>query len=221
MRTIYKITRSFLQSLFALTSGLKIEGVDNIPKIGAVIFASNHQSYFDPPIIGCSCSREIIYAAKKELFDIPVFSSLIKYFNAIPVKRSGFDKSFIVNLGKTLKSGKCILIFPEGTRYTDGKIRSPKLGAAMLAFKNKVPIVPVCITGSASFGSQIYKRKLRVRFGAPIYSDRLDLADADTKTKYRLIADQVMRKIAEIGSLEMADWNSREPAKATVKQIDS
>ena len=190
-----------------------------MPVSGPVIFASNHQSLLDPPLVGGSCPREIVFAAKKELFDIPVLRAVIKHFNALPVRRSGFDKNAIVLLGKALNDGRTVLIFPEGTRHRDGRIRSPRFGVGMLALKHNVPVVPVCIDGSRSLGSQIYRRKLVVSFGAPIYHDDLNLKDSDLKAKYRTITFKVMRRIAEVGGLEPPVLETIRPGDEKVSQM--
>jgi len=185
-----------------LLFGLRIKCKANVPESGAFILACNHQSWFDPPIIGSVCPREISFAAKKELFGIPVIGTMIKYFNAIPVKRSGFDRAALKRLSETIETGIGIIIFPEGTRSRDGKFLKPKAGVGMLAIKHDVPIVPVHISGTAQIRRQLLVRKVIVRFGRAFTLSEAGLGDASGKEGYRAVANEVMRRIAKAGGVE-------------------
>jgi len=200
-RLLYRLTQKFIICIFKVFFGLKVEGRENVPKSGPFILASNHQSWSDPPMIGSSCPREIFYAAKKELFNIFILGSLVRYYNSIPVRRSGFDRVALVKLGEALESGNGIIIFPEGTRFKDGKLHSPKLGVGMLALKYDVPIVPVYSRGSANIRFQLFKRNLRLRFGKPFTLYDIGLSAAEGKDGYKAVADETMRRIAAVGGV--------------------
>lgn len=202
VRTAYRLTQWFVIALFKLLFGLRIEGRANVPNTGSFILASNHSSWFDPPLIGASCPREIFYAAKRELFVTPVLGRMVRFYNSIPIRRSGFDRVAIIKLGELLDTGHGIIIFAEGTRYKDDKLHPPKLGVGMLAAKHDVVIVPVHVSNSAFLGKQLLKRGLRVRFGESIKVEIPPDWRQNRKDTYRDISNTVMQRIARTGSVE-------------------
>jgi len=204
VRKIYLLTRYFIYSLFKILYGLRVEGNENVPARGPFILASNHSSWFDPPIIGSCCPREIAYAAKKELFEMFLLGSIVKFFNSIPVRRSGFDRTALVKLGEKLDSGSGIIMFPEGTRFRDGKLHPPKAGVGMLAIRHRVPVVPVYIS-SSRFRTSLFRRNLRVKFGKVLTIDDLGLNEESGKNGYRKMSFEVMRRIADVGNAEFVE----------------
>ncbi|MDJ0898614.1 MAG: lysophospholipid acyltransferase family protein [Xenococcus sp. MO_188.B8] len=125
-----------------------IYGAEKIPKSGAAIAVSNHASYFDPPIISNCIGRPVAFMAKQELFKIPVFKNAIALYGAYPVNRSTGDRSAIRSALQALESGWIVGIFLQGTRTQDGKITNPKSGAALIAAKAQVPLIPVSLWGT-------------------------------------------------------------------------
>lgn len=206
VRPIYRRTQTFIRTVFRTLFGLRIEGQENVPAEGPFILASNHQSWFDPPVIGACSPREIFYAAKKELFDTFILGPLVKFYNAIPIQRSGFSRSALVKLGEALEVGSGIIIFPEGTRFLDGRLRPPKAGVGMLALRHRVRIVPVYISGSSILRYQTFRRKLRVKFGRSFTLEEIGLADVEGKEGYRAVTEEVMRRIAAVGEVDPPVW---------------
>ena len=200
-RFFYLLTQRCVHLLFRVLFGLKIVGKENVPRSGAFILASNHQSWFDPPIIGSTCPREIFFAAKKDLFSIPVLGFLVKYFNSIPVRRSGSDKEALFKLIKTLKTGYGVIIFPEGTRFADNKLHSPKPGVGLIAVRSDAEIVPTYVTGSSTLTKQIWQRKLRLNFGKPFTPTDIGLEPDCGKDGYRKMAAAIINRIAEVGNV--------------------
>ena len=194
------LTQAFARTAFRIFFGLKIKGLENIPKTGPFILATNHSSNFDPPIVGGSSSREIFFAAKDELFKIPLLGICFKFLNAIPVKRGRYDRRMLIMLGKLLEAGYGIVMFPEGTRYVDDILHPPRPGIGMLALKYDVPIVPTYISGSAQLGRQLFKRNLRVTFGTPFNIDDSLRTDANRDT-YRTVAYIIMEHLAQTGNV--------------------
>lgn len=127
---------------------LKIYGAENVPKRGGAIAVSNHASYFDPPILSNCVGRPVAFMAKEELFKIPVFQQGIKLYGAYPVKRNTGDRAALRAASKAIDSGWIAAVFLQGQRTIDGKITDPKLGAAWIAAKNQVPLIPVSLWGT-------------------------------------------------------------------------
>jgi 1-acyl-sn-glycerol-3-phosphate acyltransferase len=126
----------------------KIYGANRVPQNGAYIAVCNHASYFDPPILSNCLGRPVAFMAKEELFNVPLLRQAIELYGAYPVKRSQSDRSAIRAALKVLEDGWIAGIFLDGTRSRDGKIHQPKLGAALIAAKAGVPIIPVSLWGT-------------------------------------------------------------------------
>lgn len=125
-----------------------VYGIENVPKQGPLVIVSNHASDLDPPIVSVCMRRPVAYMAKEELFDVPILKQVITLYGAYPVKRGSADRSAIRSAMNSLEQGWAVGIFLQGTRTSDGKITEPKLGAALIAGKAKVPLLPVCIWGT-------------------------------------------------------------------------
>jgi 1-acyl-sn-glycerol-3-phosphate acyltransferase len=126
----------------------RVYGQEHIPKTGALIVVANHASDFDPPLLSCALRRPVSYMAKEELFRVPVLKQAIQLYGAYPVKRGSPDRSAIRAAMTQLESGWAVGIFLSGTRTSDGRIPSAKLGAAMIAAKSQAPLLPVSLWGT-------------------------------------------------------------------------
>lgn len=165
---------------------LEVHGQENIPKTGAVIIASNHRSFGDPPIVGSSIPRAVHFLAKKELFRFRPFGWLISNLNAHPLNRGGDVAAF--KLAQNLLSeGNALIIFPEGGRSKTEDFRPAKAGVGMLAQMAQCPIVPTYIQNSAYMKKL---KKIRVVFGPVLY--------AKDYGSYQDAAEAVMKKIGEL-----------------------
>jgi 1-acyl-sn-glycerol-3-phosphate acyltransferase len=162
---------------------VRIYGAENVPPRGRVVVTSNHASDFDPPIISSCVRRPVAYMAKQELFEVPVLSTLIRWYGAYPVNRGSADRSAIRSALASLDEGWATGVFLQGTRTPDGRITEPKLGAALIAQKAQAPLLPVCLWGTqniVSKGQYLPKNvPLTIRIGTPIEppksSDRAEL----------------------------------------------
>ena len=163
---------------------LKVVGLENVPKEGAVIFCGNHRTYLDPPAIVVTAGRHMRFLAKEELRKNPLFAFLKVVYDGIYVKRDAKDITAMKEAMKTLKEGGCVGMFPEGTRNglekNDGKMKS---GACYMALKTNAKIVPIGIQGEA----KPFKRTTLV-YGKPIdfskkYNLKEDKEAADKATE--------------------------------------
>jgi 1-acyl-sn-glycerol-3-phosphate acyltransferase len=126
----------------------RIYGAERVPQTGALIAVSNHASDFDPPILSNCLRRPVAFMAKEELFKVPLLKPVIETYGAYPVKRGRGDRASIRAALSALNEGWIVGIFLEGTRTPDGRITNPKLGAALIAAKAQVPLLPVSIWGT-------------------------------------------------------------------------
>ncbi len=182
---------------FKLFYDFKVEGLENIPKTGALLIAGNHLSNADPPAIGAFAGlvRDSRFVAKKELFEIPLLGWFFRHCNYIPVdrKRTIGDMGALKEVVDALNKGESIVMFPEGTRSKTGKPQKPKSGIGFLIYKTGAPVLPVKIEGT--FGWP-WVRKIRVKFGTVMHLEK-DAA-LEPKMQYKQFANQVMEAINSI-----------------------
>ena len=148
---IHKVTYKWAKFVMKM-SGAKVtvKGLENVPTDKTVLFMSNHQSYFDIPLLMSAVDMPKGFIAKKELGTWPGISTWMKYIQCVFMDRDNIRKSAeaIIQGINILKSGYSMVIFPEGTRSKGGETHEFKAGSFKLATKPKVPIIPVTINGS-------------------------------------------------------------------------
>lgn len=199
MRFFYRFSWHIVRSLFKILLGFRVIGAEKIPLKGPLILASNHRSYFDPPLIGVSVEREVHYLAKSELFSFKPFGKLISVLNAHPVRRGQKDTAAVDEMIGLLKNGKAVVIFPEGTRQRGAKrLGKAKSGIARLAQATGAPILTVYIRGSNEKMKCLLRlRPLRVCFGRVI--DSVEYRDfGQTPKGFRALANFVLEEVDRI-----------------------
>lgn len=198
----YFFVKNGFRLVFTLYNRLEIVGREFIPDY-PVIVASNHASNIDPPLIGGAFPRRLRYLAKESLFKNPVLGFLITSLGAIPVKREDRQSAGVVLklLLEQLSRGESILLFPEGSRSKDGKMKPLEGGAAFLSVKSGIPILPVYIRGSHGVcppGSSLPRPcKLRVSFAEPLSSDPEVKSDREKRDRLTERLSSVLRGLAE------------------------
>ena len=147
--TLYHLLKwSVVSPLLHTYFRVKIYGAENVPQLGGAIAVSNHASYIDPPLLSNCVRRPVAFMAKEELFKTPVLKQAIELYGAYPVKRSAGDRAALRAATIALESGWIAAIFLQGTRSDDAKITDPKLGAAWIAAKTQVPLLPISLWGT-------------------------------------------------------------------------
>ena len=181
-------------------AGVKVEitGLENIPQ-GAVVYVGNHQGNFDIPLMLGYLPKPCGVLAKKELEKVPFIRSWMKLLHCVFVDRSNPRKA-VESLGKAtalLEEGYSMLIFPEGTRSRGEQGGPFKTGAFRAASKAKVPIVPLCISGSykvmEAHGFWIHPATVRIKFLPPVHTAQLDreaLKDLDTHIRQLIVEEK-------------------------------
>jgi 1-acyl-sn-glycerol-3-phosphate acyltransferase len=144
----YEAVKVLSQLGGVLGFGLRVFGREHAPASGSALVCSNHQSHFDPVLIGLSVPSRLNYLARRTLFDAPALRPVIEYFDAIPIDREGPALGGIKETLKRLKRGEQVLIFPEGTRTRDGEVAPLKPGFTTLARRAAAPIVPIGFDGA-------------------------------------------------------------------------
>jgi 1-acyl-sn-glycerol-3-phosphate acyltransferase len=180
---------------------------ERVPLTGPVILASNHASFLDPPLVGSGLKRSINYLARESLFEIPVVGYILRQWQVVPVDREGGGAKGLKAILDRLLDGGAIILFPEGTRTSDGKLQPARSGIGLTVIKSEAPVVPVRVFGTF----QAYNRFMsfpRPRRVAVKYGRRMDFkelrAEAKTCSKTRLkeiyqqVADQIMTEIVRL-----------------------
>lgn len=172
--------------------GIKVQGQENIPRTGGFIIASNHISYYDPPIVGSWSTRQMAFLAKKELFANRIFGSVLRRVNAMPVSRGSVDREALRQSIQTIRSGLGLVFFPEGTRSRTDKFLEPRAGIGMVASKAECPVVPAYLHGPNKLRDCFRRReRMAVIYGEPISSEWI-LSCGASKEGYLKIATTIM-----------------------------
>lgn len=162
---MYYIAKFLVWLAMHIAYNLRFEGRENIPKDTPVIYASNHRSNADPPILGAGGRGKYAFMAKEELFRNKLFAWLITALGAFPVARGKGDTGVIDTSVERLSNGRSLMIFPEGTRSKDGKVGRGHTGAALIAARSGKPVVPV---GIVFDGDLKFRKAVTVKYGTPI-----------------------------------------------------
>jgi 1-acyl-sn-glycerol-3-phosphate acyltransferase len=198
MTPLYHCGHFLCKAAANLAFRLKIYGRENLIEEGPAILASNHASYLDPPLVGVACRKEIYFLARKSLFEKPLFGPLISRLNCVPIDRDRGDAGALRAILRLLKSEKRVLVFPEGTRTSDGQLQPARAGLGLIIAKSFAPVVPVRIFGSFAAlprtgGLQFEPITLVV--GKPLFFTKQDLG-ADERLAYQELSDRVMAAIS-------------------------
>lgn len=203
----YSAVRFLLGGLVGTLSGWEVRGREHVPPTGGVIVASNHISFWDPPLVGTAAIRELHFLAKEELFRTPVLGPLIRTFNAIPIRRGVADLSGLTKAKDVLRAGRALLLFPEGTRRRDGELHHARPGVGMLAVTTDARVVPVYISGSNQPAKWLFHLgHVRVWFGPPRTWRELAGPDAELepgRALYESVGTGVMREIAALKASQL------------------
>ena len=200
---VFRTIRAILLMLCRLLIGLKIEGLDNIPKTGGVLVVGNHLHNADPVLIAIACTRPIHYMGKRELFEVPVLRRIIRFGGTFPIDRGHPDRWAIRRSEETLRQGIALGMFPEGTRSRSGALKEALPGAGLIGLRANAPILPVAVIGTERLpfngkrppiGRKAGIRGARVVFGEPftlpreIDGKRLSAAEASVFMMHKIAA---------------------------------
>lgn len=174
-RAVYPWARVALRVLARLLAPrLVISGAHNVPRRGGCLITPNHLADCDPPFVLNGSPRPLWFMAKDELFSMGILGPLMRFAQAFPVTRGEPDRAALRRTEELLKARQAVVVFPEGELSRSGELQKILLGAAMLALRANVPIVPMGICGTnfiMPYGTMIPRptlRRVRIHFGAPI-----------------------------------------------------
>ena len=182
--------------IYKLVYNFHIEGWENVPKEEGVIIASNHRSYADPVILTIPMRKPVTYMAKEELFENKLFAAFIRFLGAFPVKRGAGDMKVIDDCVDILKSGKNLVIFPEGTRSKSNKVGRGKTGVAMIAARSGADVLPV---GIVFEGEKLHFRtKVTMKIGKLIKAEDIAVPEGCSTKELQRVKKIIMGAITEL-----------------------
>ncbi|MFO0013413.1 MAG: lysophospholipid acyltransferase family protein [Planctomycetota bacterium] len=191
-KLFYRFLRLLARMLITLVFELRVEGRQHLRAEGGAMLLSTHQSVMDPVLVGLLDNHFVSYLARHTLFHSRLFAFLIRVLNAIEIDRERGGLSGLREMLRRLKAGDRVLLFPEGTRTTDGEIGPLKPGFIPIARRSKVPLIPIALAGAYDCvpkGSKLFRfYPISVCVGPP-----LQAAAYDTLTDEQLLAELTSR----------------------------
>ena len=200
MTPLYRIGYILSTVAAKIAFRLKIYGRENLIEDGPAILASNHASYLDPPLIGVACREDIYFLARRTLLERPLIGPVLAKLNTVPIDRDRGDLGAVKALLRLLKSGKRVIMFPEGTRSADGRLQPARAGIGLIIAKSLVPVVPLRIFGSFEAlprSGGIHFTQVSIVIGKPLYFTKEDLG-SDERHAYQPLSDRVMASISAL-----------------------
>ncbi|RBY95688.1 1-acyl-sn-glycerol-3-phosphate acyltransferase [Blastococcus sp. TF02-8] len=190
----------------------KAEGTENVPSTGAAILASNHLSAADWIFMPLQLKRRVTFLAKAEYFTGKGVKGFLQraFFSGagqVPIDRSSASaaENAIQTGIRTLREGKLLGIYPEGTRSPDGRLYRGKIGVARMALETGVPVIPVAmIYGSRPLPFGRKMPRVSVRFGQPLDFSRYEGLAGDRFVE-RSVTDEIMYEIMTLSGQEYVD----------------
>ena len=200
---VYRAARGVAGLLLRGLFDLRVEGVERLPLAGPFILASNHHNYLDGVVLGVAVPRPIAFLVMPRVFRAtPLHPPFHRRIGSIPVALERPDPGAIKRVLNVLEAGRVVGIFPEGPFSQEGRLVRGRPGAAMVALRAGVPVVPAAIEGTyeALRGRRFYlprRRPLAVRFGEPIHFGRARRGPV-ARTEREEITRRIMSEIAAL-----------------------
>lgn len=215
----YYLTYPFFFTAFRLIARvlgrLRSSGECNVPLSGGFLYCPNHTTDADPPILLVTVPRRCWFIAKEEWYDVKILGWMLMHFHTFPIKRDSPDRAALRRAEGLLRAGEPLTLFAEGRCSENGKLLRLQPGAAMLAVRTGVPIIPVGIEHNdelvpyGMFSPRKTTHPVTVTFGPPIHPR--DYAHL----KHGQAIEAITKKLGEeLARLTHQDPPPEEPAKA-------
>jgi len=171
-RLLYDLLWVLCRTLAVSVLGFRLGRAEPLPSSGGLLVLSSHQSHLDPLLLGLATQRRLSSLARSSLFRFGPFGRVITALDAIPINREASTVQAMKMVISRLRNGAAVIVFPEGTRTSNGQLGEIKSGFAILAKRSRVPIVPVAIVGAYECWprSRLLPRpgRIRLEFGPVI-----------------------------------------------------
>jgi 1-acyl-sn-glycerol-3-phosphate acyltransferase len=202
-RLVYRSLRVALAGLLRVVSRFTVTGREHVPTTGGFILApGGHRSIIDTPLASQAGPRVLRYMGAETYFKIPGLGAFLRAMGGFPVERSMTDRLALRLSEEILRGGEPLVVFPEGTRQEGPIVQPLKEGAAFLACRAEVPIVPVGIGGAARAmpkGARFIKpTRIALVIGEPIHPPARGEGERVKRSTVRAVSDELHRRLQEL-----------------------
>jgi 1-acyl-sn-glycerol-3-phosphate acyltransferase len=194
---MYRILILVAHFLLFMFSRTRVTGKTKVPAGGALLIVSNHLSVADPVLLGAKLGRKVTFLAKEELFKNKLSAFFVKSYGGIEIFRGSSNRDALRQAAGLLKRGGVLGMFPEGKRSRAGAMTTGQLGAALIAYHNRVKILPVSITGTEVIhgtGWMLRRPRVLITIGEPFYLR--EVGSTLRKEQLTEFTDIIMKKVA-------------------------
>jgi 1-acyl-sn-glycerol-3-phosphate acyltransferase len=202
-RWFYQATRVVFVAFFRTWCRMTVTGSENVPPTGGFILAAGgHRSILDTPIVAGTSKRILRYMGAEKYFDVPGLSWFLRSLGGFPVQREATDRDALRLSEEVLASGEPLVIYPEGTRFSGSVIQPLQQGAAFLACRSQVPIIPVGMGGTERAwpkgGRIIRPTKVALVVGEPLVPPVPSNGKRVKRSAVRAYSDQLHTRLQEL-----------------------
>lgn len=203
MSLLFRFCNAGFKTTTRIFADQEVEGRENIPDTGPLIFIANHLSNLDPAIVASLTGRAPSFLAKEELFKFPLFDYLLRKYGAHPLNRGRVGASSIKWATRRLRDPKgALILFPEGTRNKRGDgMRKGLPGVTRIALQNGVPIVPIGLTGTEPLQNVLKvfvpRSKQRIKIGKPFRLNE-SVTRRPSRDELEVMTTEIMVRVARL-----------------------
>jgi 1-acyl-sn-glycerol-3-phosphate acyltransferase len=198
MHWVYYFGRVLIRILVFPMGNWHVKGRENVPERGPVLIVCNHLHLADPPMVAASIPLKCVFMAKDDLWKSGWSRFWVENFGAFPVRRGGIDREVLRQAERWLKQGVSVIMFPEGSRSQTAQMKPALPGAALIASRLGIPILPVGIAGTDKFKKLgwcvLHRPTITVTIGKPFTPPPSD-GKLNREQRNQLM-NNIMRKIA-------------------------
>lgn len=194
------------RTLIRCSTRVSVEGLEHVPKSGALILAGNHISNADPPLLAGwltpALGRPVHWMAKAEALEWPLAGWFMRQNGAFGIRRGAADTEAFRLARAVLADGRVLGTFPEGTRSPTAALQRAKDGVTLLALRSGAPVLPIGVSGTDLFwprGRKLWRvgGRISMRVGEPFVLERRVAPDG-TKESVEDVTTRLMLRIAEL-----------------------
>lgn len=194
--------KTAMRWLFKAISVIKVSGLECIPRRTPYVVAINHISLYDPPLVLCLWPEMLEAVGAVDVFERPLQGDLLRIYGVIPVHRGEYDRVLIDTMLAILRSGRPLMIAPEGGRSHDVGLRRAKAGVAYILDEAQVPVVPVGLVGTTDDflkrALHFHRPRVEMRVGQAFRLPPIEGTGAVRRRARQRNADLVMERVAQL-----------------------
>ncbi|HTN43107.1 MAG TPA: lysophospholipid acyltransferase family protein [Nitrospiria bacterium] len=205
---LYAVSHAIVKTMGRLLLRLRVVGAEHVPQTGPVLFAPNHVSYLDIPLLGAMIDRPLHFMGKSSLFRGRFVGRLYRKLNGFPIEKGHRSRIGLMEAVRRLKQGHCVVMYPEGGRSIGGRLQKPMPGIGMIVAKSGAKVIPVYVAGTDKalpVGAWMVRlHPVTVFIGEPIdFTEQIRKGDG--KELYLQISRTVMEQIVKLEAQAMGE----------------